>query len=85
MFSSFPHYWHKYNRKGVDKKVNPSGVYNVPQPNSYTLIPSIPDNTPDNSDGELLNIPGKSIVDYDKIHQKWTPYYYKHHTKIIIY
>jgi hypothetical protein len=29
-----------------------------------------------------LNIAGKSIFDHNKIHEKWTSYYYNHHTKI---
>jgi hypothetical protein len=46
-------------------KINSSGVQFVPQPRSYTLIPSNPANSPNNSnedsEDELLNIAGKSI------------------------
>jgi hypothetical protein len=70
----------------VTNNINPSCVHVVPQPSSYTLIPSIPaispNNYDENSEEELLNIAGKSIFDHDKINGKWTPYYYNHHTKI---
>ena len=50
--------------KGTNN-INSSGVYVVPEPKSYTLIPSIPanssNNSDENSDGEVLNIAGKSI------------------------
>ena len=66
--------------------INPSGVYDVPQPKSYILNPSIPANSSinfdENSDGKLLNIAGKSIFKHNKIDQTWTPTYYNQHTKI---
>jgi hypothetical protein len=58
----------------LTNNINPSGVHVVPQPSSYTLIPSTPAISPNNSDGnseeELLNIAGKSIFDHNKIHEK---------------
>ena len=52
--------------------INPSGVHNLPHLNSPTTILSIPENSSNNSnqnsDGELLNIAGRSIFDHDKIH-----------------
>jgi hypothetical protein len=59
----------------VTNNINPSGVQVVPQPQSYTLTLSTPANSPNysdmnsdkNSDGELLQIAGKSIFDHDKI------------------
>jgi hypothetical protein len=60
--------------RGVTNNINPSGVHVVPQPSSYTLVPSIPaispNNSDENSEGELLNIAGKSIFDHGKIHGK---------------
>ena len=64
----------KYDKpiSAVKNNINPSGVYVVPQPNSYTLIPRNPANSPnnsdENSDGDLLNIAGKSIFDHNKTH-----------------
>ena len=59
--------------RGVANNIT-SGVYDIPQPKSYTFIPSIPAdssiNCDENSDEELLNIAGKSIFDHDKIHGK---------------
>jgi hypothetical protein len=58
----------------LTNNINPSGVHVVPQPSSYTLVPSIPaispNNSDENSEEELLNIAGKSIFDHDKIHGK---------------
>ena len=64
--------------RGVTTNINPSGVHNLPHLNSPTIILSIPENSPipenssnnsnQNSDGELLNIAGRSIFDHDKIH-----------------
>jgi hypothetical protein len=57
--------------RGVTNNINPSGVHVVPQPSSYTLVPSIPaispNNSDENSEDELLNIAGKSLFDHDKI------------------
>ena len=52
--------------------INPSDVHNLPQPNSPTIILNIPENSPinsnQNSDGEILNIAGRSIFDHGMIH-----------------
>ncbi len=60
--------------------INPSGVSEILQPRSYTLLPSTPEipskensndeNSNENSGGELLHIAGKSLFDHDKIHEK---------------
>jgi hypothetical protein len=58
----------------VTNNINSSGVHVLPQPSSYTLIPSTPAISPNNSDEDteegLLNIAGKSLFDHDKIHEK---------------
>jgi hypothetical protein len=55
----------------LTNNINPSGVHGVPQPRSYTLVPSTPANSPNNSDEnseeELLNVAGKSIFDHNKL------------------
>jgi hypothetical protein len=55
----------------MTNNINPSGVHVVPQPSSYTVVPSTPaispNNSDDNSGDELLNIAGKSLFDHDEI------------------
>jgi hypothetical protein len=55
----------------MTNNINPSGVHVVPQPSSYTVVPSIPaispNNSDDNSGDELLSIAGKSLFDHDEI------------------
>jgi hypothetical protein len=67
-------YWTMIYSLLLTNNINPSGVHVVPQPSSYTLIPSTPAISPNNSDEdpeeELLNIAGKSLFDHDKIHEK---------------
>ena len=58
----------------MTNKINPSGVYVVPQPKSSILIPSIPTNSSNNSDenadGELLTRgePLPTIINILKYH-----------------
>jgi hypothetical protein len=60
--------------RGVTNNINPSDVYVIPQPSSYTPVPSIPVISPNNSnedsEEEFLNIAGKSIFDHGKIDEK---------------